>query len=194
MIRVVVKSIALDNITGSPIVLLSDEKNEKDVYPIWIGVHEAEGILVGQSEFRPARPLTYDLLKNIIESLDGLVKKIEIVDLVDNAYISNIIIQQNDKEIVIDSRPSDAINIAIRFGAPIYLNEEVVKKIDLSELVSQENQQEKQLDSEDLQESYREDKSVEYINDEDVNKFKELVENIKPEDFIIDKNRDSFKG
>ncbi|WP_297890001.1 bifunctional nuclease domain-containing protein [Sulfurihydrogenibium sp.] len=64
MIEVSVKSIAIDSITGSPIVLLADVNNPNDIYPIWIGVAEAEGIVVKQSGFVPPRPLTYDLFKN----------------------------------------------------------------------------------------------------------------------------------
>lgn len=128
MIEVVVKSIAIDSITGSPILLLADVNNPEDIYPIWIGVAEAEGIVVNQSGFVPPRPLTYDLFKNTIESLGGTVKYVSIVNMVNNAYIAELVIDQDGKEIVIDARPSDAINLALRFNAPIYLNEEVVKK------------------------------------------------------------------
>ena len=82
MVKVIVKSIAIDSLTGSPIVLLANEENQNDVYPIWIGIAEAEGIVVNQSGFIPPRPLTYDLFKNVIEALDGKVKEVRIIDMV----------------------------------------------------------------------------------------------------------------
>ena len=171
MVKVSVKSIVIDSLTGSPIVLLVDEKNQKDIYPIWIGVAEAEGIVVNQSGFIPPRPLTYDLFKNVIEALNGEVKEVRIIDMVNNAYIANIVIQQGDKEIIIDSRPSDAINLALRFNSPIYLNEQVVKKVNVEKLKAQEKDEEVQ--TEEIG-----------IKDEDLEKFREMLENIKPEDFL----------
>lgn len=164
MIRVNIRGIAIDGITGMPIVLLSDVENEKDIYPIWIGVSEAEGIVINQSNLKPPRPLTYDLFKNIIENLGGTVKAVEIVDKVENAYIANIILQKDNKEIYIDARPSDAINLAIRFNAPIYLNEEVVQKINLEDIPTQIEQKS------EVQE-FKAEKS-ETITDEDIENFK----------------------
>ena len=191
MIKVTVKSIAIDSITGSPIVFLADERNEKDLYPIWIGLPEAEGIIINQSGFVPPRPLTYDLFKNTIETMGGKVKEVRIVDVLNNAYIANIIIQQGDKEIVIDSRPSDAINLALRFNSPIYLNENVVKKINIDELAA-EKEDKKIKTYEDLMEEKSESLKLEMektenlgIKDEDLDKFREILENIKPEDFLI---------
>ena len=189
MVKVIVKSIAIDSLTGSPIVLLANEENQNDVYPIWIGIAEAEGIVVNQSGFIPPRPLTYDLFKNVIEAIDGKVKEVRIIDMVNNAYIANIVIQQGDREIIIDSRPSDAINLALRFNSPIYLNEQVVKKLNLEELKSQEKDEEIQT-VEDLERQTEApkldlEKTEEIgIKDEDLEKFREMIENIKPEDFL----------
>ncbi|MCX7760331.1 MAG: bifunctional nuclease family protein [Hydrogenothermaceae bacterium] len=188
MIQVVVKSIAIDNITGSPILLLSNVENEKELYPIWIGVAEAEGIVINQSGFQPPRPLTYDLFKNTIEALGGVVKAVEIADMVENAYIANIIVDQNGKEIVIDARPSDAVNLALRFNAPIYLNEEIVKKVNLDDIVNQANNQENFPQVENKETPAQQISKEQFITDEDLNKFKEILDNIKPEDFLIDKS------
>lgn len=188
MIQVVVKSIAIDNITGSPILLLSNIENEKELYPIWIGVAEAEGIVINQSGFQPPRPLTYDLFKNTIEALGGIVKAVEIADMVENAYIANIIVDQNGKEIVIDARPSDAVNLALRFNAPIYLNEEIVKKVNLDDIVNQANNLENFPQTENKETPVQQISKEQFITDEDLNKFKEIIDNIKPEDFLIDKS------
>ncbi|MDM7272960.1 bifunctional nuclease family protein [Sulfurihydrogenibium azorense] len=196
MIEVVVKSIAIDSITGSPILLLADVNNPEDIYPIWIGVAEAEGIVVNQSGFVPPRPLTYDLFKNTIESLGGTVKYVSIVNMVNNAYIAELVIDQDGKEIVIDARPSDAINLALRFNAPIYLNEEVVKKVNVSQFTQQQKKdEEKEEDEIKTVEELAQQTEVNNLNlpdtkevgikEEDLEKFREMLDNIKPEDFLI---------
>jgi bifunctional DNase/RNase len=196
MIEVIVKSIAIDSITGSPILLLADVNNPEDIYPIWIGVAEAEGIVVNQSGFVPPRPLTYDLFKNTIESLGGTVKYVSIVNMVNNAYIAELVIDQDGKEIVIDARPSDAINLALRFNAPIYLNEEVVKKVNVSQFTQQQKKdEEKEEDEIKTVEELAQQTEVNNLNlpdtkevgikEEDLEKFREMLDNIKPEDFLI---------
>ena len=193
MIEVKVKSIGLDSITGSPVMLLVDKNNENEVYPIWIGVAEAEGILLQQSGVETPRPLTYDLMKNIIETLGGKVKEVRIVDKRDNAYIAEIIIEKNGLDIVVDSRPSDAVNIALRFGAPIMLNENVVSKVNIQEIkekikenLEEQKTEEKETEEiktvEDLEKFAQEEPAIE---DEEIKKFKEMLEHIKPEDFAL---------
>ncbi len=183
MVEVKVKGIVIDSITGSPIVLLYDINNPNDIYHIWIGVAEAEGIVISQSGFKPLRPLTYDLFKNVIEALGSVVKEVRIVDFVNNAYIANIILNKEGKEIVIDSRPSDAINLALRFNAPIFLNENVVKKVNLEDLKVAET--EDSINTVEDLEKQIEDVENNTIKDEDLERFKKMLENIKPEDFMI---------
>ncbi len=193
MIEVKVKSIGLDSTTGSPVLILADINNEEEVYPIWIGVAEAEGILIQQSGIETPRPLTYDLMKNIIETLGGKVKEVRIVDKKENAYIAEIIVEKNGLDIVIDARPSDAVNLALRFGAPIKLNENIVTKVNLKEIKekikenmeeSQKSQEEEKVETvEDLEKLASEEEPV--IEDEEMKKFREMLENIKPEDFAI---------
>ncbi len=185
MIEVKVKNIGLDSTTGSPILILSDVNNEEDLYPIWIGVSEAEGIIMKQSGVETPRPMTYDLIVNIIENLGGIVKEVSITDIKDNAYIAEITIEQNGNEVKIDARPSDAVNIALRFDVPIYLNQEVVKKVNIKEITAEDLKDENKVE---------ENKEFEEVNnvedlvkepeiDEELEKFKEFIENIKPEDF-----------
>ncbi len=191
MVEVKVKNIGLDSVTGSPVLILVDINNEEDIYPIWIGTAEAEGILIQQSGVETPRPLTYDLMKNIIETLGGRVKEVRIVDKKDNAYIAEIIIEKNGLDIVIDARPSDAVNIALRFGAPIMLNENVVQKVNLKEIkeklkegIEEKTETEENIETvEELEKAVSEEEPT--IEDEEIKKFREMLENIKPEDFAL---------
>jgi hypothetical protein len=183
MKEVKVRNIGLDSITGSPILMLSDVENEDFIYPIWIGVAEAEGIILAQSNVETPRPLTYDLMKNIIETLGATVEKVAIIDYKNGAYIAEIVLRkENGEEVVVDARPSDAINIALRFNAPIFLDENVVKKVDIKEI--------KEEQVKDIEEEKEEIKTVEDLakiaepeTDEELEKFREMLENIRPEDF-----------
>ena len=193
MIQVKVRNIGIDSLTGAPILMLADVNNEDDIYPIWIGVSEAEGIILKQSGVETPRPLTYDLMKNIIEELGARVKQVAIVDKKDNAYIAEVILEKDGEEIVIDSRPSDAINLALRFEAPIFLDENVVKKVNLQEIKEELKRQEEEAKKEEEIQTVEElDKEVgdidvkrEHEVDEELEQFRKMLENIKPEDFAL---------
>ncbi len=193
MIQVKVRNIGIDSITGAPILMLADINNEDDIYPIWIGVSEAEGIILKQSGVETPRPLTYDLMKNIIDQLGGRVKQVAIVDKKDNAYIAEVIIEKDGEEIVIDSRPSDAINLALRFDAPIFLDENVVNKVNLQEIKEELKKAESKEEKEDNIETVEDlDKEVGEIEikkepeiDEELEQFRKMLEHIKPEDFAL---------
>lgn len=187
MIEVTVRSIGLDSLTGSPILMLADIKNENNIYPIWIGVPEAESIILGKSKVETPRPLTYDLMKNIIESLGATVEKVAIIDHKNGVYIAEITLKkENGEEIAIDSRPSDAINIALRFDVPIYLNENVVQKIDISqikEVKPEDLEKEVDKETEGIKTVEDLDKITEPEKDEELEKFRKMLENLRPEDF-----------
>ena len=187
MIQVKVRNIGLDSITGSPIVMLSNIENEDEIFPIWIGVAEAEGIILSQSGVQTPRPLTYDLMKNIIESLGGQVEHVAITDKKENAYIAEIVINKDGEELRIDARPSDAINIALRFNAPIYLEEDVVQKVNLKDIQeASEKQENAQIEKmEKPQEVKTEVIEAEPEVDKELEEFRKMLENIKPEDFAI---------
>jgi len=194
MIEVKVKNIGLDSITGSPIVILTNVNNEDEIYPIWIGVSEAEGIIIKQSGVEVPRPLTYDLLKNIIEVLDGRVKQVAIIDKKDNTYIAEIILDKDGQELKIDSRPSDAINIALRFDVPIYLEESVVQKVSLKEIMETSQQSGvQQSEVAEKKEAKTEVAQAEPEVDKELEEFKKFLENIKPEDFAT-KPEDKKEG
>ncbi|WP_457635172.1 bifunctional nuclease family protein [Persephonella sp.] len=154
MIEMNVQGITLDPMTNMPIVVLKG-KDTDHVLPIWIGVFEANAIAMQLEGITRPRPMTHDLVNSIIDTLNGIVEYIHIHDLRDNTYYAEITIKTQTGQVKIDSRPSDAINIALRSGAPIFVSEEVLQK-------SQIEDSETDAKEEDL---------------------KEWLESIRPEDF-----------
>ncbi len=130
-----VAGITVDPFTNTPIVLLKD-LDDKDVLPIWIGLLEASSIATALENIATPRPMTHDLLKNILDNLHVKVLRIEVNDLKDNTYYALLHLEVNKKKFTIDSRPSDAIAIAIRTGASIFVEESVIQrsaKVDLAQ-------------------------------------------------------------
>lgn len=147
-----VSGIALDPFTNTPIVILKDTMNEKTL-PIWIGFMEASSIAMELEKTPRIRPITHDLVKNLLEKLKFVVTKIEVTDLRDDTFYARIYLKRDSEEYSLDSRPSDAIAIALRTDSPIFVNEEVLEK----------------------------SKTIEI--DEDKEKLAELLENIPEGDF-----------
>jgi len=130
-----VSGIALDPFTNTPIVILKDAGNEKTL-PIWIGFMEASSIAMELEKTPRIRPITHDLVKNLLEKLKFIVTKIEVTDLRDDTFYARIYLKRENEEYSLDSRPSDAIAIALRTDSPIFVNEEVIeksKKIEIDE-------------------------------------------------------------
>lgn len=129
----VIWALAVDSISKSPIVILKEVDGEKTL-PIWIGILEANAIASELQGIKLFRPMTHDLLKNILELIDAKVNKVEICDLKDNTYYALIHITHNDKGMAIDARPSDALALSLRVDAPIFVSEQVInesRQIDL---------------------------------------------------------------
>ena len=121
-----IKGLIMDPLTNSPIVILQSlEKNT--LLPIWVGIFEANAIALQIERIDTPRPLTHDLIKNILLQLDANVDKIVVTDLQENTFYAVIHLRMNGDRITIDSRPSDAIALALRTDAPIYVTEEVIK-------------------------------------------------------------------
>lgn len=130
-----VSGIALDPFTNTPIVILKDSINEKTL-PIWIGFMEASSIAMELEKTPRIRPITHDLVKNLIEKLKFVVTKIEVTDLRNDTFYARIYLKRDNEEYSLDSRPSDAIAIALRTDSPIFVNEDVLeksKKIEIDE-------------------------------------------------------------
>jgi bifunctional DNase/RNase len=122
-----VKGLALDPLSNMPMIILRDEE-EKRSLPIWVGVFEANAIALQIENVTTPRPMTHDLLRNIITDLDGTVDRIVVNDLRDNTFYAVIHLRLGSADITVDSRPSDAIALALRVGAPIFVEEDVVQK------------------------------------------------------------------
>ncbi|MDJ0714788.1 MAG: bifunctional nuclease family protein [Prochloraceae cyanobacterium] len=157
MIEMKVAGIALDAVTRSPIVLLKDGLDRRAL-PIYIGQDQAKAIISALEKQKPPRPLTHDLIVNILESWDCQLERIIIHSLQDNTFYAVLCIEQGENKKEIDCRPSDAIAIALRTGSPIWVMEEVVA--DASIPVDRE------------------------ADEEERKAFREFISNLRPEDLI----------
>ena len=124
-----IKGIGFDQQAQTPVVVLSDKKQEK-LLPIWIGLCEARSIELGLSEQVAPRPLTYDMVAAIVRTMNAKVKRIVIVDLRDQVFYAQIEVSVNGTVSTIDARPSDALALASRMGAPIFVRKSVLEKSD----------------------------------------------------------------
>lgn len=154
LVEMMVKGLALDPMSNMPIIILKDLE-EKKALPIWVGIFEANAIALELEKINTPRPMTHDLIKNILEGLGVVVKRIVVNDLKDNTFYAILELMVNGNQITIDSRPSDAIAIALRVGAPIYVSDNVIQRA----------------------------KSVDIADEEESDKLKSWLENLKPEDF-----------
>jgi len=126
-----VSTILFDSRNSSYIVVLKDETGKK-VLPIWIGAAEGNSIAMAMGNVKPERPFTHDLVVSIFDRLEIEIARVVISDLIENTFYASLYLLHNSKEFHIDSRPSDAIAIAIRIGAPVFVAEEVLSKQDAS--------------------------------------------------------------
>jgi bifunctional DNase/RNase len=134
LIEVVVKGLTLDPITNSPIIILKDKGSDR-VLPIWISAFEAGAISTQIENITPSRPMTHDLLRNVIADLDGRVERVVVCDLKENTFFAIVQLTVRGQTVAIDARPSDAIALALRAAAPILVEEHVIdsaKNTDLS--------------------------------------------------------------
>jgi uncharacterized protein len=138
MIEVVIDSIRVSLMSQQRIVILR-EKNAERYLPIWIGVYEAESITIALQEVEVARPLTHDLIKNIFNQLNAKILRVEVIALRDDTFYGNIVIETNERTLNIDSRPSDALAIAVRTHVPILVARSVM---DTAGIIPEEDLQE----------------------------------------------------
>lgn len=125
MVEVTIDSIRVSLMSQHRIVILKDVDSERYL-PIWIGPFEAEAITVSLQEMEVARPLTHDLLRNMLQTLGAEVLRIKITELRDDVFYARIVLRHNGREIEVDSRPSDALNLAVRAHAPVFVAESVM--------------------------------------------------------------------
>lgn len=160
LIEMKVFGLAVDPITNTPIVILKDLQEEKAL-PIWIGLFEASAIATQLEKIRLSRPMTHDLMNDALTVLDVKVIKVVINDLKNDTFFAAIYFMKGDVDVVVDSRPSDAIAIALRAGAPIYVDEKVIEKSTNLNLSSKRGD----------------------INKYTKDQLKEFLENLSPDDF-----------
>jgi len=125
LIEMMIKGLMVDPITNTPIVILKDKEGDR-VLPIWVGVFEANAIALQIENISTPRPMTHDLLRNIITDLDGRVDRIVVSDLKDNTFFALIHLTVKGEGVAVDARPIDAIALALRTRAPILVEESVI--------------------------------------------------------------------
>src|SRR6516162_9216666 len=124
-IEMSIKGLMVDPITNMPIVILRDKDGQR-VLPIWVGIFEANAIALQIENVTTPRPMTHDLLRNVIQDLNASVQKIVVCDLQENTFYALIYLALNGATIAIDARPSDAIALALRTRAPIFVEDAVI--------------------------------------------------------------------
>jgi len=124
-IEMTIKGLMVDPITNMPIVILRDKEGQR-VLPIWVGIFEANAIALQIENISTPRPMTHDLLRNVIQDLKASVQKIVVCDLQENTFYALIYLRLNGDTLAIDARPSDAIALALRTRAPIFVEDSVI--------------------------------------------------------------------
>ena len=161
MIEMVIYGVSFDLVGKQPIVLLKTADGNKFL-PIWIGHPEAAAILMKLQGASTPRPMTHDLVTDMLEQLDAQVTRITVTELKENTFYASITVAQNGSEIEIDSRPSDAIALAVRAEAPIFANERVIEESAI------------EFEGEEIS-----DEALE----KEVTKFRSFLENVTPDEF-----------
>lgn len=154
-----IKGLVVDPISKMPIVVLEDLSSDR-ILPIWIGVFEANAIALTIENISTPRPMTHDLMKNFLDKLNISIEKIVVNDVRNNTFYALIHCRHQDQRLVIDSRPSDAIALALRMNSPIFVEAEVVKRAHSLKL------------DENLENSEKIKKWLEKLKPEDFGKYK----------------------
>lgn len=158
-IEMKIRGLMMDPVTNMPIVILKDV-NGSSVLPIWVGIYEANAIALEIEKVSTPRPMTHDLLKNLLLGLDTHVSKVVVSELRDDTFYALIWLNRDGQNITIDSRPSDALALALRVDCPIYVEDEVLKNSKVANASSDK------VSSDELR------KWLENLNDEDYGRYK----------------------
>jgi len=158
-VEMTIKGLMIDPITNMPIVILREKEGSK-VLPIWVGVFEANAIALQIENVQTPRPMTHDLLKNIIVDMRATVSKVVVNQLKDNTFYALIFLERSGEVLRVDARPSDAIALALRTESPIFVEDEVITSAKTAESVKEN------VDTERLQ------KWLENLDPNDLGKYK----------------------
>jgi bifunctional DNase/RNase len=164
-IQMAVGGLTLDPVTKTPIVILKDMDNKLNL-PIWIGLLEATAMATELEGIKMARPMTHDLLKSILAETGGAVEFVQITELKENTYYASIYLNMAGRQLAIDSRPSDAIALALRTKSPIYVAKAVLE----ASSILQQSEEGKEPD-------------VANVSNVSKEKWAEILEKMSPEDF-----------
>ncbi|MBI2682950.1 MAG: bifunctional nuclease family protein [Acidobacteriales bacterium] len=154
-----IRGLMMDPVTNMPIVVLKDVGGES-VLPIWVGVFEANAIALEIEKVPTPRPMTHDLIKNVLLGLDANVRKVVVTELRDDTFYAVIWMEREGHAISVDSRPSDALALALRVDCPIFVDDEVLKSSKLATAISERSS------SEEMR------KWLEGLNDDDLGRYK----------------------
>jgi bifunctional DNase/RNase len=158
--QVRIDSLNIDALTNSPVVLLKDvEGDDERVLPIWIGHAEAMAILVRLQDIEPPRPLTHDLLQNLMESLGYVLERVEVTRLEEGTFFAALVLRGDERRLAVDARPSDSMALAVRTGAPIFVAEDVWESAALITDADEDEQE------------------------DEVERFREFLDHVDPSDF-----------
>lgn len=142
LIEMTIKGLMVDPITNMPIIILRDKDGQR-VLPIWVGVFEANAIALQIENISTPRPMTHDLLKNVIEDLGGAIQKVVVCDLKENTFYALVYVVRGGETVAIDARPSDAIALALRARAPILVDDSVIEHAKTVDFASDKNDSER---------------------------------------------------
>jgi uncharacterized protein len=154
-----IRGLMMDPVTNMPIVILKDAGSDS-VLPIWVGIYEANAIALEIEKVTTPRPMTHDLIKNVLVGLDAAVHKVVVTELREDTFYAVIWMEREGRIISVDSRPSDALALALRVDCPIYVEDEVLKNSKQAASASD------RLTSDELR------KYLEGLNDEDMGRYK----------------------
>jgi bifunctional DNase/RNase len=158
-IEMKIRGLMMDPVTNMPIVVLKDVQGQA-ILPIWVGVFEANAIALEIEKVQTPRPMTHDLLRNVFLGLDVRVQKIVVTDLKDDTFFAVIWVDRSGEMMTIDSRPSDALALALRMDCPIFVDESVLKSTKVTSAITERSSNE-QLRS-----------WLEGLSDEDLGRYK----------------------
>lgn len=158
-VEMTIRGLLMDPVSNSPIVILKDVAGDT-VLPIWVGVYEANAIALEMEKVSPPRPMTHDLIKNVLTGLEAQVHKVVVTELREDTFYAVIWLERSGEVVSVDSRPSDALALALRVDCPIFVDDLVLKSSKLAANLSD------RVNSDELR------KWLEGLNDEDLGKYK----------------------
>jgi bifunctional DNase/RNase len=173
MVEVVIDSIRVSLISQQRIVILREVDADRYL-PIWIGIYEAEAIALALQDVEVARPLTWDLLKDVFTILDARILRVEVISLHDDTYYGNIVAEVDGRTLNIDSRPSDAIALAVRAHVPILVSRPILDSVGVipeADLQDASNNKDTKIEPASLE-----------INEDNLSVFEDFLENLEIDD------------